>query len=198
MQNFRTNWRLDLFNSSFLSEWFRAPLCVGAIAPSSAFLAKAMTRGVSEHDYLVIELGPGTGVFTAALLKNGIAANKIAVIERGKTFAENLKVKLPSVTVIEDDAAKIDILSPFETGTVKTVICGLPLLSMPDFKVQQIIEASFNCLTDDGEFRLFTYGHRCPINKATLDYLELDSKREQTVLFNLPPASVFTIKRRKS
>lgn len=198
MQNLKTNWRLDLFNLSFLTEWMRAPLCVGAIAPSSTFLARAMISGISEQDCPVIELGPGTGIFTTALLNCGIAADKVVAIEYGKTFAENLRAKFPFVNVIHDDAAKIDILSPFETGTVKTIICGLPLLSMPDLKVQQIIEASFKCLDQDGEFRLFTYGHRCPFSKAMLEQLELEVKREKTVSFNLPPATVFKIKRRKS
>lgn len=193
--NLKVNRRLDLFNSSFLAEWFRAPLGVGAIAPSSSFLAKAMTKGISERSCPVIELGPGTGIFTKALLNRGITADKVAVIECGTTFAENLRTKFPSVHVIQADAADIDQRSPFKPGTVKVVVCGLPLLSMPDSKVQQIIEASFKCLEEGGEFRLFTYGHRCPIPKPILDRFGLCSHRSTFVLKNLPPASIFIIKR---
>ncbi len=185
-----------MFSSPFLAEWFRAPLGVGAIAPSSAFLAKAMTNGISKHESPVIELGPGTGVFTTALLSRGINSDQVLVIEQGEAFAKDLRLKFPSVRVIQDDAAKIDQLSPFEPGTVKTVVCGLPLLSMSPAKVRQIMEASFDCLDADGEFRLFTYGHRCPISAATLEDLNLDAHRVKTVFINLPPASVFVVRRR--
>lgn len=197
MNNLKAHAKLNVFGSPFLAEWFRAPLGVGAIAPSSAFLAKAMTKGISKYESPVIELGPGTGVFTNALLNRGIKPDRVSVVEQGEAFANDLRLKFPDVRVIQDDAAKIDQLSPFEPGTVKTVVCGLPLLSMPPAKVRQIVEASFKCLDADGEFRLFTYGHRCPISAATLEDLKLEALRVNTVFINLPPASVFVVRRRR-
>lgn len=83
----------------FGREWLRAPLLVGAVAPSGAALARAMTAGMSATDGPVIELGPGTGVFTQALLNRGIPAGQIAAIEAieaSERFAAALATSTPA------------------------------------------------------------------------------------------------------
>ena len=190
-------WEADTTKSApiFLTEWLRSPLGVGAIAPSSRFLAQAMTEGLLKTDEPVLELGPGTGIFTSAILKCGVQPQLLAAVEIGEEFADSLTRDYPAIHVIRADAASVDKVTPFALGSVGAVICGLPLLSMPADKVRKIISGSFQCLKPDGEFRLFTYGHRCPVSKHVLDQLQLTAHRSNIVLRNLPPASVYVIRR---
>lgn len=181
----------------FGREWLRSPLSVGAVAPSSARLADAMTQGLTATCGPVIELGPGTGVFTAALLRRGIPAAQVAVIEASESFAAALALRFPQVAVIHDDAARIRHVTPFGLGAADLVICGLPLLSMPQAKVMRIVAGSMRVLKPDGELRLFTYGQRCPIPAAMLSRLGLVAQRRAFVALNMPPASVYAVVRRE-
>ena len=178
----------------FGREWMKAPLKVGAVAPSSSGLARAITRGLSATDGPVIELGPGTGVFTSALLARGIPGACIAAIESSSGFASALTSRFPEVRVICADAARIRHLYPFHAPT-NVVVCGLPLLSMPSGKVFRILMGSFAVLRPGGSFRLFTYSARCPVPRVTLDRLGLVARRVAFVPLNLPPASVYDLRR---
>ena len=181
----------------FLREWLRAPLRVGAVTPSGARLADAMTQGLTATCGPVIELGPGTGVFTAALLRRRIPAAQVAVIEASESFATALALRFPQVAVIHDDAARIRHVTPFGPGTADLVICGLPVLSMPQAKVLRIVAGSMRVLKPDGELRLFSYGQRCPISAAMLSRLGLVAQRRTFVPLNMPPASVYVVVRRE-
>jgi phosphatidylethanolamine/phosphatidyl-N-methylethanolamine N-methyltransferase len=179
----------------FGREWLRAPFAVGAVAPSGRALARAITTGLSDDSGPVLELGPGTGVFTTALLARGIPASRIAAVEASGGFATALARRLPGVTVIAGDAARVRHLSPFAPGEVGTVICGLPLLSMPQAKVLRIVAGSFAALRPTGEFRLFTYGATCPVPGRILERLGLAARRSAIIPFNMPPASVYVLRR---
>lgn len=181
--------------SSFGREWLKAPLKVGAVAPSGAGLARAITKGVSAAGGPVIELGPGTGVFTAALLAKGIPGRQIAAIEASDVFASALAKRYPEVTVICADAARVQHLSPFG-ARAGVVICGLPLLSIPPGKVLRILAGSFAALRPGGSFRLFTYGPRCPVRGRILDRLGLEAGRIAFVPLNMPPASIYVLRKR--
>lgn len=179
----------------FGREWVRAPLQVGAVAPSSARLARAITDGLTAASGPVIELGPGTGVFTAALLDRGIPADRIAAVESSPDFAAALARRFPRVTVICDDAARLRRLSPFGPGGASVIICGLPLLSIPPAKVLRILSGCLAALRPDGELRVFTYGPRCPVSRAMRARLGLMAQRGAFVPLNLPPATVHVLRR---
>ncbi|WP_422374497.1 class I SAM-dependent methyltransferase [Roseibium sp.] len=178
---------------TFGREWVRAPLRVGAVSPSGPALAKAITKGISATSSPVIELGPGTGVFTAALRERGVSDDKIALIEASAPFANTLATRFPNIKVLNADASRIHHVSPFgKTGT-GTIVCGLPLLSMPSAKVYRIVRGSFATLRTDGTIRLFSYTPICPVPTGILDHLGVAVHRESFVAANLPPAFVFTL-----
>lgn len=178
----------------FGREWFRSPWSVGAIAPSSAYLAHAITDGLSKTDGPVLELGPGTGAFTRALMERGVLPEQIAAIEASEGFAVTLAAQLSRVTVIHGDAARISQLTPFGPSGAALIICGLPLLSMPPAKVLRILSGCMRSLRQDGELRLFTYGPRCPVSKVIRARLGLVARRIAFVPMNIPPASVFSLR----
>ncbi|NQX95101.1 MAG: methyltransferase domain-containing protein [Erythrobacter sp.] len=180
---------------TFGREWLRSPLRVGAITPSSARLANAITVGISDETGPVIELGPGTGAITRSILARGVSAHDLAAIELGPSFANALREKHPDIHVIEGDACHVADLSPFGREGAADVICGLPLVSLPKDTVERILVGSFEALQPGGAFRLFTYAHRCPIGASTLMRLGLRSRKVSRTLRNLPPASVYELKR---
>ncbi len=178
----------------FLRSWLSEPLRVGAIAPSGAALAEIITRDVSPSTGPVIELGPGTGVFTAKLLDRGVQRERLTLIEYGHEFVERLSRRFPGVRIIKMDAAQLGQLLPSDVPT-GAVISGLPLLSMPRDKILSILHGSFAHLRPGGAFYTFTYSWRCPVPRPILDQLGLRATMIGKTLLNIPPARVYRISR---
>ena len=118
-------------SAHFLGEWLRRPQQIGSVLPSSPQLGKAMAGWLSPDPAdLVLELGPGTGSITSSLLSHGVPPDRLVAIEMGEKFAELLKLRFPSVHVIQGDAQEMErLLRPHTAGTrrVGTVISSLPL-----------------------------------------------------------------------
>ncbi|MFF0952786.1 class I SAM-dependent methyltransferase [Rhizobium leguminosarum] len=187
--------RSEGFN--FFRAWLADPLRVASIVPSSTQLALAITKEISAATGPVLELGPGTGVFTRALLARGVAEADIVLVESGSEFAAGLRQQFPRATLLEMDAAHLhaaEFSKPFKAGAV---VSGLPLLSMSPRKVAAILLGAFQQLRHDGKFYQFTYGPSCPVPRRLLDRLGLKAVRTSTTFANLPPASVYRIPRRK-
>src|SRR3954452_19044996 len=121
--------------SSFLfwRRYLRRPLGIGAVAPSGRSLARAMVVALAPAPgETVVELGPGTGVFTRALLEAGVDRERLLLIEFDSEFARHLRTILPGVEVIEADARKLpDILHRLGLSGTPKLLSGLPLRSMP-------------------------------------------------------------------
>ena len=179
----------------FFRSWVSAPMRVAAVAPSGPALARLMTREIMPDVGPVLELGPGTGVFTRALLARGVPESDLTLIEFGPEFARLLTERFPQARVVSLDAARIVEAGLFEAGSVGAVVSGLPLLSMPQDKVEAIVGGAFAALRSDGVFYQFTYGPRCPIAPAILDRLGLKAVRIGRALRNIPPAAVYRITR---
>lgn len=186
--------RGDVF--PFLRAWLANPLRVAAVAPSSPGLAALMTRDLGEATGPVLELGPGTGAFTRALLGRGVAEDRLTLVELDDRFASMLALRFPRARLLRADASG---LAPLLAGDVElfgAVVSGLPLLSMPADKVTAILGTAFSRLRSDGAFFQFTYGVRCPVSRPILEGLDLTSVRTGTIFRNMPPAGVYRITRR--
>ncbi len=181
----------------FLRAWLRDPRGIGAVTPSGAALARLMTSHVSQLDGPVIELGPGTGALTRALLARGVPPHRLALIEADPHFAETLRRRYPQARILRMDAARLgDTESLFGHERACAVVSGLPLLSMPPGQVAAILQGVFEQqLSAGGMFYQFTYGMRCPLPAALLQQLNLQAHRVGSALLNLPPAAVYRISR---
>jgi phosphatidylethanolamine/phosphatidyl-N-methylethanolamine N-methyltransferase len=176
---------------------FRAnPKGIGAIAPSSMALGRAITREIDPDAGPVIELGAGTGVFTRALVKRGLPETELALVEMDPHFAISLARDFPDAQLLTLDAAKLDRCELFDGRQAASVICGLPLLNMPMKQQLGILRASFFHLRSGGAFYLFTYGLHCPVNRRVLERLGLRARKVNLVLGNIPPAHVWKVNRR--
>lgn len=180
----------------FFRSWLADPLKVSAIAPSGPALARAITAEITPLSMPVIELGPGTGVFTRALLDAGVTRDRLVLIEAGTRFATLLRHRFPGVRIVEGSAAAMRTVDLFGPGQAGAVVSGLPILSMSPRTTLAILKKMFSELRPDGAMYQFTYGYRCPIHDAILARLHLKATRTATVLVNAPPASVYRIERR--
>ncbi|MCF3640188.1 SAM-dependent methyltransferase [Rhizobium sp. TRM95111] len=180
----------------FFCAWMSDPLRVASVVPSSVALARAMTAEISNQTGPVIELGPGTGVFTRALLARGVQQRQLVLVERGRDFADMMRIRFPEARVICADAASLahQDLDPFERPGA--TVSGLPLLSMAPAQVFAILDGAFRHMRPGGAFYQFTYGPRCPVSRRIRDLLDLEAESLGWVFRNFPPAQVYRLTRR--
>ncbi len=182
---------------SFLQAWAADPLRVAAIAPSGEALAELITRDITPASRPVLELGPGTGVFTRALLGRGLKAEDLTLVEYGAKFTELLQTRFPTARILRMDAARIDQRHLVNGTRFGAVVSGLPLLSMPPKKIFAIFAGAFSTLRQGGAFYQFTYGLTCPVPRRILDRLGLKATCVGRAYLNIPPAAVYRITRRR-
>jgi phosphatidylethanolamine/phosphatidyl-N-methylethanolamine N-methyltransferase len=177
----------------FLRQYLRSPLKVGAIAPSGQRLARAMVEALApEPGDLVVELGPGTGVFTRALLARGVAPERLVLIEFDRGFATQLRHDLPNVTVIHGDAKELTrILSARGHKGVKRIISGLPFRSLPKPEGAAIARAIGQVLEPGGILAQFSYFNIPPLPPEESQAAGLHGARGRIVLRNIPAAFVW-------
>lgn len=180
----------------FFQAWLKNPLRVAAIAPSGRALANLMTSEISADTGPVIELGPGTGAFTRALIARGVRQQDLALIEFGSDFAAVLRLRYPQACTIRMDATRLRKVALFGGRPAGAVISGLPVLSMPPRQVIEILTGAFGKMGPGGAFYQFTYGPSCPIPRRLREHMGLEAQRIGGTLANLPPASVYRLRKR--
>lgn len=178
----------------FLLSWVGNPLKVGAVAPSGKALATEMAAQVDPSiPGAVIELGPGTGPVTEALLERGILPERIIALEYDADFASRLQKRFPGIAVIHGDAfdlsAKMNVLMDEKACAV---ISSLPLFNESSEKRIALLNAAFELLCDDGPFVQFTYA---PVSPMPRDLIPVRVSVSDWILKNVPPARVWTYRR---
>lgn len=181
---------------AFLRSWLGSPRRVGAIAPSSASLAALICSEVDSRHAPVLELGPGTGVFTEALLARGLDAKHLTLVESTPAFAELLRKRFPTARVLSHDAARLSEIALYAGERAGAAVSGLPLRAMAPASVEAVIVGAFRWLRPGASLYQFTYGLRCPVPTATLARHGLVAQAIGRVWRNLPPATVYRIRKR--
>jgi phospholipid N-methyltransferase len=180
----------------FLQAWVRNPRSVASIAPSGPHLAELLTREISPDAGPVLELGPGTGAVTRALLARGVLQRDLTLVEYSADFARMLRDRFPEASVLCLDAARLARVPLFGGARAGAVVSGLPLLTMPQRQVYGVLSGVFGHVRADGALYQFTYGPWCPVPRRMLERLGLEARRLGRVARNLPPAGVYRIRRR--
>jgi phosphatidylethanolamine/phosphatidyl-N-methylethanolamine N-methyltransferase len=177
---------------SWLGRFLAAPRQIGAIAPSSRVLARAMIAAVPPPgERAILELGPGGGVFTDALISSGIAPSQIVAIEFDKGMAAALHRRFPGVRVVNGDAFdRASVLAQAPEGYA-AAISGLPLLNFPKAQGAALIRGLLDAMPAGAPFVQFSYGLAPPVPPAN----DLTVHRAAMVWRNLPPARVWVYRR---
>lgn len=178
----------------FFRAWMAAPLRAGAQVPSGRGLAKAMAAAVDpEAPGVVVELGPGTGAITSALIERGIAPERLILIEADPQFCTLLKERYPTARVLESDAyAAPRVLRELGVGPIAAVVSGLPLLTQKPMKRQRLLLGLLRLGVPGSAFVQFTYFYRSPIPIGTRI---IATNASPMIWWNLWPARVFTYRR---
>jgi phosphatidylethanolamine/phosphatidyl-N-methylethanolamine N-methyltransferase len=178
----------------FLGRLIARPLQVGAVAPSSPALARAMAAQIDPSwNGPVLELGPGTGVVTAALIARGIAPARITSIEYDPDFARLVAARFPGVRVVRGDAYDLrGTLGDTLSAPFAAIVSSLPLLNATPDRRRRLIETAFALVAPGAPFVQFSYGVQSPVTPSPT----VSVTRAALVLFNLPPARVWVYRRR--
>jgi phospholipid N-methyltransferase len=193
--------RRDRLNAAwtFFRHWLKAPLTTASVVPSGEELAARMADQIRPEDRFIVELGPGTGALTGALLRRVPLGADFAAVELNGDFATALRLRYPDLQILQGDATHLARLLS-EGGhagrEVDLVISGLGILIMPDQVARAILRAIVEVLAPDGRLIQFTYRPRSPIPRSHLDEFGLTARRVSTAWRNLPPAFVYEYRRR--
>ncbi|GAA0427522.1 methyltransferase [Acrocarpospora corrugata] len=186
----------------FFGQFMRSPAMIGAIAPSSRRLAAAITVPIPEDgDPVVVELGPGTGPFTAEIQRRLGGRGRHLAVEINPLLASHLATRHPGVELIVDDAAKLpELLAARRAGQADVIVSGLPWAAFGAGTQRALLDGVLSALKPDGAFTMFAYVHarRLPpavrIRRALVDSFE-EVVLGRTVWRNLPPAFVYHARR---
>jgi len=180
----------------FLQEWFANPQRTGSVAPSSPQLAAAMAHWLPANpDSFVLELGPGTGAVTDALIKRGLREDRLVAIERNPKMARLLREKFPRAQIINGDAWHLDHLlrsrrEPIES--VGAVISSLPLLNFPPEEAESLTQKIRSVLEPDGNWVQYSYHLG---KKQVRGAASFTLRASKIVWLNFPPARVSVFKK---
>ena len=178
-------------NKKFLKTFFKERKQVGALAPSSRFLVKKMCDKIDfTQAKNIVELGPGTGVFTEELLKRAPKDCRLFVIELNEAFYDFLKEKFndPRIVLLRESADNLDeILSNYNVTAVDAVLSSLPLAVIPDQIKKRIIIQSHDVLRPGGAFVQYQYS----LNAKRLLEMKFNNLKLGFVAVNIPPAFVY-------
>lgn len=178
----------------FLKSWIDAPLRTGSVTPSSPALAKRMASYVDPSvPGPVIEIGPGTGPVTEALIERGVAEERLILVEYSPIFCDLLRARFPRATVIEGDAyALTETLSGHLSEPAIALVSSLPLFTKPPAMRAALAKEAFGLLVPDAPFIQFTYSVISPVPRRNSGLKALVS---DWVIRNIPPARVWVYRK---
>ncbi|MDX3104562.1 class I SAM-dependent methyltransferase [Nonomuraea angiospora] len=189
----------------FLGQWLRSPLRIGAVAPSSRHLARAVSCPLPEQgEPVVVELGPGTGPFTAEIQRRLGGRGRHLAIELNPRLADLLRRRYPGAEVIQEDAKHLRrLLDERGIERADVVVSGLPWTLFPAADQRQLMDATTAILGPYSAFTAFTYLHAVPLSSARRFRDLLADRFEEvipsrTVWRNWPPAFVLHARRPRS
>lgn len=188
--------------AQFFSVFVRHPGRIGAVAPSSAALARAMVAGLEiGQDESVLEFGPGTGPFTSTIAEMLAEPAHYLGIEREPRFVELLRRRYERLRFVLGSAEDARLHhAEAQLPPVRAILCGLPFASLAPSAQDGIIAALDQLLGPGGEFRTFQYLHAYTLPSAVRFRRRMAGvfgphTRSPVVLVNLPPAFVLRWRR---
>lgn len=181
------NKHLGLFTAQLL----RRPWRIVALAPSSRALGDQMAAEI-DIGGAVVELGAGTGKITESILAAGVDEAQLVLLEMNEAFCKLLRQRFPRATVLNWNAQRT---GEVELANVRTVVSGLPLLSMPVAVQSNIVGGAFELMQPGGAYVQFTYGPKPPVAAPVREALGLTWEKRDKIWMNLPPARSYVFRK---
>ena len=179
-------------NLRFLRALIARPKNIGALMPSSPALAEAIARQIDPHVGPVLEIGPGTGVVTEAILARGAMAERLTLVEYDEDLARHLAERFPRIRVIQGDAFDLDrALGPPNGSPYGAVVSGVPLLNHSMERRQAFMAGLIRRMMPTAPLIQFSYGPQAPVVPPP----GYNVVRTATVLANIPPAKVWVYRK---
>ena len=178
-------------NIVFLFQYLKTPRKIGAVAPSSMWLAEKMVAEIDfENAGCIVEYGPGTGVFTDKLLEKRKPDTTLFLLEANKEFCTQLRKKYTdthNIFIIYGSVEHVDsYLKKHGIRKVDYVVSGLPFASLPKNVSETILHKTRNIIGKKGLFITFQY----TLLKKTFFARYFKKIEQERVLRNIPPAYV--------
>jgi phosphatidylethanolamine/phosphatidyl-N-methylethanolamine N-methyltransferase len=178
----------------FLRSWIEKPLHMGAVMPSGRVLARTMAQYVDINSTgPVVELGPGTGPITSALIERGVDQKRLVLVEYNPGFCALLRERYPLARVVQGDAYTLrESLRNVLSAPAAAVVSGLPLVTKPMLTRLKLIRDAFGALAPGAPFVQFTYSVAPPIPKSLPG---VSTEASERIWMNLPPARVWVYRK---
>jgi phosphatidylethanolamine/phosphatidyl-N-methylethanolamine N-methyltransferase len=183
----------------FVREFLRHPVRTASVIPSSRAVARRMAAAVPEvSEPVVVELGPGTGAFTAEIQRRLSGRGRHLAVEMNDRFAALLRDRFPAMDVVVDDAARVrQILDERGLDRADSIVSGLPYALFSQTIQHRLMGAVCDSLAPDGTFAAFAYIHAAWSPPARRFHRLLRTAFGEVVVSevvwsNLPPAFVYT------
>jgi phosphatidylethanolamine/phosphatidyl-N-methylethanolamine N-methyltransferase len=178
----------------FIRSWAEKPLTTGAVSPSGPDLSRRMASFIeTERNGPVLELGPGTGVVTHAILERGIKPERVVALEYNDDFCRLLRRRHPDMRVVRGDAYRLrDTLADVAPGSLASIVSSMPLFSRPREERRALLMEAFELLQPGAPFIQFSYALVPPVAPEPQVF---SVQRSGWIVRNLPPARVWVYRR---
>jgi phosphatidylethanolamine/phosphatidyl-N-methylethanolamine N-methyltransferase len=157
-------------------------------------LARTMARYVDPQSTgPVVELGPGTGPITEALVAAGVDPARLVLVEFDPTFCRILRSRYPDATLVQGDAYSLRrLLETLLIQPAAAVVSGLPLITKPLKMRMRLLRDAFDLMLPGAPFVQFTYSVASPVPKRLGGFTAEASER---IWLNIPPARVWVYRK---
>ncbi len=178
----------------FIRSWIEKPLSIGAVTPSGKILARTMASFVDPSiPGPVIELGPGTGPVTEALVEQGVDPSRLVLVEFNPEFCRLLRTRYPQATVVRGDAYALHrVFGSILSQPAAAIVSGLPLVTKPLKTRVRLLREAFRLMQPNAPFVQFTYAVVPPIPRALAG---VSTEASERIWMNVPPARVWVYRK---
>ena len=179
----------------FIRSWLEKPLQIGSVTPSGKALARMMARPIDlDVPGPILELGPGTGPVTQALIEHGVPEERLVLIEYSPVFVQLLRERFPKANVLQGDAYDVTgVLAGVVDTPLAGVVSSLPLLTKPVPRRSRLLKECLDLVHPGAPFSQFTYMVAPPIPGFAMG--GASCKGSRVIWRNIPPARVWTYRR---
>ena len=179
----------------FFKGWIDKPRAVGSIIPTSSVTARRMASVIDTKSGLpILEVGPGTGVITKAILRRGVKPAELYTVEYSHDFVTHLRSNYPEINVIEGDGFNLDdTLGDMRGTTFDCVVSGVPLLNFPVARRVAYLENLLKRIPHGRPVVQLTYGPKSPIPPGLGDYTV---EHFHFIIRNSPPTRLWLYRRK--